>query len=130
MEPKLEHIEKIDYFCNSHRINNRVFNLPIHLQSIREETQLRMEMTDIRPIGIVILNSFSNDFYTHKQFMTQDLIKRLYENANTTYMTMNDSGIHHTRFEDNDESYEDLNGYEETSRARNFSKNSNMKGRH
>lgn len=128
MEPKSEHLDKIDHFCNKYKIKHRIFTLPVHLQSFREETQLRMEITDINPIGVVILNATKDNFSHHKEFIAQDVLKRLYENANTTYMTNNDSGIHPSRLQDHDESYEDLTGYENIPITRNFSKNSNYKG--
>lgn len=100
----------------------RIFSFNSESNSIISETQLRMEMTSISALGLVVYSKIPGDYQKNlKKIMTRK-IERLYQNANMTLVDPNQSEIHEDRMINEDESYEDLNGYESGTRPHKISR--------
>ena len=99
---------------------NLRFRLFLHKNDLNpfvSETQLRMEMTSIYPLGVIIYSNIAGDYQKNlKRIMTRK-IETLYNNANITLADANHSEIHEERMINEDQSYEDLHGYETVNRT-------------
>jgi hypothetical protein len=98
---------------------NLPFRLFLHRNDLNpfvSETQLRMEMTSIYPVGVIIYSQVAGDYQKNlKKIMTQK-IQTLYDNANITMADANHSEINEDRLINEDQSFDDLHGYETVNR--------------
>jgi hypothetical protein len=94
------------------------------------ETQLRMEMTSIYPLGVIIYSNIAGDYQKNlKRIMTRK-IETLYNNANITLADANHSEIHEDRMINEEQSYDDLNGYETVNRNTQISRGTHRYGKY
>ena len=122
MEP---HDKLKESLINEFDSENLCFRLFIHNNESNPmvaETQLRMEMTSISPLGVVVYSRNSGDYQKNiKKILTQK-IERLYQNANMTLVDAHPSEIHEDRLINEDQSYDDVNGYEPVTRPHQVSR--------
>jgi hypothetical protein len=76
-------------------------------------------MTSISPLGMILYSQISENYQKNAKKIINQKIDRLYRNANLTLVDNNHSEIHEDRLVNEDESFEDLNGYEAVNRKRN-----------
>lgn len=113
--------------------NNLKFRIFCHqngINTIVSETQLRMEMTSISPLGMILYSQISENYQRNAKKIISQKIDRLYHNANLTLVENNHSEINEDRLVNEDESYDDLNGYETLSRNRNNTQFTQKMGNH
>ena len=107
----------------------RIFTHKQELNSTIAETQLRLEMTSITPLGVIVYSRIEGDYSKNLKKIMNLKIDRLINNANITlFADTNHSEIHEDRMINEEQSFEDLNGYEIVNRSRQISKLTNRPG--
>ena len=104
--------EALIQIFEKHNLNFRVFCHQTGSNTIVSETQLRLEMTSISPLGVVVYSQIKGDYQKNAKKIISSKIDRLYQNANLTIVDTNHSEINEDRLINEEQSYEDLNGYE------------------
>ena len=128
MEPKEAHFSGVESIFSRYKIKSRVCNINLENNSVLGETQLRLEMTEIYPAGVVVYSGRKNDYQENLKVLINQKVKRLYDNANVTNFPEGGSMFDSQRQVHEDKSFEDLHGYENVERERNSTKHNNFKG--
>lgn len=112
MEPPAKLKEELMSQFEAENLNFRIYTHQSDSNPIVSETQLRMEMTSITPLGVVVYSRTASDFQKSLKKIMGQKIERLYQNANMTFVDHAHSEMHEDRMINEEQSYDDLNGYE------------------
>lgn len=105
LEPILKH-------AKDHQYAIRLCSLTPERTSIQYETEIRAEMTEINPIGLVVYSQHSKDYEMNLDDYMKMKVNRLYENANFTQLMGDHPNLASSRYEDENANIEDVNGFE------------------
>lgn len=122
MEPREKLKEWLINQFEPEHLKFRIFSHSKESNSIVTETQLRLEMTSISPLGVIVYSKTPGDYQNNLKKIMTHKIERLYNNANMTLFDANHSEIHEDRLVNEDRSFEDVNGYEVGPRAQQASR--------
>lgn len=111
IQPLLEHGKEYNYAI-------RLCSLTPEKTSIQYETEIRVEMTEINPIGLIVYSQNPRDYEQNLDDWMKIKTNRLYENANFTRFVDDHPNLQHSRYENENAEIEDLHGYENYEKER------------
>ena len=113
MDPEGQFLNDLEDQANAHNVQVRIFSNQGNFGSVFATTNIRFELTSIEPIGMVIYSIAVGDYQNNLKFIINKKIQQLYENANMTNISIDESEIiDKSRFEDEDKDHKDINNFE------------------